>query len=115
MRKKGYMLQKSGYLPKLVSRTHHTFFKLGRFEVFLCWNGTFLKLRYLMSVLKPSFETEQQRYGRDFVFGWLGGAIEISYINKTVSNNTRVPKEIPNDKRKRNRGISLYSGADLRI
>lgn len=115
MSKKGYLLQKDGKLPKLVSKTHNTFFKLGRLEVFIFWNRTFLKLRYLHSVLIPSLQTEQQRYGRDFIFGWLGGGIEISYISKTVSNNTSVPKEIPNDKRKRNRSISLHSGADLSI
>ena len=104
-----------GYLPKLESKSYNTFFKLGRYEVFLGWNSTFIKLKYIKHVILPWFETEAARYGRDVHIGWLGGMIEISYTNKTVSNDTRVPKEIPNDKRDSDSGISLHCGGDLRI
>ncbi len=104
-----------GYLPKLESKSHTVFFKVWRLEVLLLWNTTFLKLKHIKHVILPWFETEAARYGRDVTLGWLGGMVEISYINKTVSNNTRVPKEIPDDKRDSDSGISLYSGADLHI
>ena len=102
-----------GYLPKLESKTHIVFFKVWRLEVLLGWNSTFVKLKYIKHVILPWFQTEAARYGRDVNIGWLGGMIEISYINKTVSNNTRVPKEIPNDKRDSDSGISLHRRADL--
>lgn len=114
MRKNRSMFD-DGYLPKLESKSHTVFFKVWRLEILLFWNSTFLKLKYIKHVILPWFETEAARYGRDVHIGWLGGMIEISYINKTVSNNTRVPKEIPNDKRDSDSGISLHCGADLRI
>ncbi len=95
MNKKACKMNKCRHSPKFDSKTRKVFFKLGRFEVYLAWNSTYLKLKYLKSVLIPSFKTEKQRYGRDVYFGWLGGAVEISYTNKTVSDNTGVQEEIP--------------------
>ncbi len=102
-----------GYLPKLESKSHTVCFKVWRLEVLLFWNTTFLKFKYIKHVILPWFETEAARYGRDVTLGWLGGMIEISYINQTVSNNTRVPKEIPDDKRDSDSGISLHRRGDL--
>ena len=115
MIKSSKMTVKKGYFPTLESKSHTVFFKLRRFEIFIGWNSTFLKLKYIKIGLMPWFETEKSRYGRDVSLGWLGGAIEISYINKAFTNNTGIQKEIPDDERDSDSGISLYSAGNLRI
>ena len=93
----GCPMKKLRHSSELVSKTYKLFFEIWRFEVYIHWNRTFLKLKYLFWALLPRFETYKQRYGRDVYFGWLGGTVEISYTNKTVSDNTGVQEEIPND------------------
>ena len=115
MIKSSKMTVKKGYFPPLESKSHTVFFKLWRFEIFIGWNSTFLKLKYIKFFIIPWFDTEKARYGRDVNTGWLGGEIEISYINKAFTNNAGIQKEIPNDERDSDSGISLHCGADLRI
>ena len=92
MRKNKNMFD-DGYLPKLESKSYNTFFKLGRYEVFLGWNSTFIKLKYIKHVILPWFETEAARYGRDVHIGWLGGMIEISYTNNCLLYTSPSPRD----------------------